>query len=108
MKTYIKKVVTGKSGLVSALVLSTLLTGVLGSASGAKAQANSFADPAFQSVWERTDQLVAIGTVSRSWVWGPTPGRSLQEPFKEGANGTHLVQYFDKARMEINHPSNPG
>ena len=104
MKNYITKERICKGGLVSALVLSTLVTGVVGPATGANAQANSFADPAFQSVWQRTDQLVAQGTVSRTWVWGPTPGKPLQEPFTEGANGTHLVQYFDKARMEINNP----
>jgi hypothetical protein len=40
-------------------------------------------------------------------MWGPAPGRSLSEPFKEGTNGQHLVQYFDKARMEINSAVSP-
>ena len=43
--------------------------------------------------------------MNRTWLWGPTPGQSAQEPFKEGPGGQHLVQYFDKARMEINNPS---
>jgi hypothetical protein len=105
MKTYITRERIGKSGLVSALMLSSLLAGVVGSAGGVEAQANSFANPAFQSVWQRTDQLVAQGSVSRTWIWGPTPSHSLQEPFAEGPGGQHLVQYFDKARMEINNPN---
>jgi hypothetical protein len=88
-----------------ALAAGLLFTAVAGQFSSAQAQSNSFADPAFKRVWERTDLLVAQGKVSRTWIWGPSPGRSLQEPFKEGPGGTHLVQYFDKARMEINNPS---
>lgn len=70
----------------------------------ARARAEDFADPAFKRIWERTDAPVAQARVSRTWVWGPTPGRSMLEPFKEGPNGVHLVQYFDKARMEVNDP----
>ncbi|HST03610.1 MAG TPA: hypothetical protein VLQ48_02625 [Chloroflexia bacterium] len=81
------------------------LTGLLAMGGSVRAQTASFADPAFQAVWQRTDAPVAEGTVSRTWVWGPTPGRSLQEPFAGGPGGSHLVQYFDKARMEINDPS---
>src|SRR5437588_10799751 len=65
-------------------------------------QSGSFASPSFQRVWSRTDSLVAQGRVARSWIWGPAPGKSLTEPFKESPAGQRLVQYFDKARMEIN------
>ncbi|HKP53364.1 MAG TPA: hypothetical protein VJ183_12030 [Chloroflexia bacterium] len=89
-----------------ALVAATIVSGTLGLAMGAHAQTpGGFADPAFKQVWERTDQPVALGRTARTWVWGPVPGRSLQEPFKEGPGGMHLVQYFDKARMEINNPT---
>lgn len=84
---------------------AALLTGLFASAGSAGAQTASFADPAFQAVWQRTDAPVAEGKVARTWVWGPTPGKSIQEPFAEGDSGSHLVQYFDKARMEINNPS---
>jgi hypothetical protein len=64
-----------------------------------------FADPAFRRTWERTDLLVADGRVSRSWYWGPGPNTgALQEDYAEGPEGKHLVQYFDKSRMEINDP----
>ena len=65
----------------------------------------SFANPAFQRTWERTDKLVASGQVQRSWYWGPTPGASVQEDYAEGPGGKRLVQYFDKSRMEINNPA---
>jgi hypothetical protein len=65
-----------------------------------------FAHPAFQRVWTRTDRPVAEGKVSRTWFWGPGPNTpGLIEAYKEGPAGTHLVQYFDKSRMEVNNPA---
>jgi hypothetical protein len=65
-----------------------------------------FADEAFKNTWARTDQLVAEGLVRRSWYWGPQPNTGpLQEEYAEGVGGKHLVQYFDKSRMEINNPN---
>src|SRR3982751_1969505 len=32
-----------------------------------------FAHPAFERVWDRTDSLVKLGQVSRTWFWGPGP-----------------------------------
>ena len=64
-----------------------------------------FANPQFQGAWSRTDGLVASGTVKRPWVWGPVPGRSVAEPFAGLPGNSHLVQYFDKGRMEINDPN---
>jgi hypothetical protein len=87
------------------LVALGLVAGGVGAAGSAAAQTDAFANQAFRTVWERTDAPVAQGLVSRTWVWGPSPGVSLQEPFKEGPEGQHLVQYFDKARMEINNPN---
>jgi multiple sugar transport system substrate-binding protein len=71
-----------------------------------QAQTPGFASPAFQRVWERTDKLVADGTVKRTWLWGPKPNTAaLTEPNKESPGGNRQVQYFDKSRMEINNPS---
>ncbi len=68
--------------------------------------APAFADPAFARLWTQTDSLVASHAANRSWFWGPAPiSRGLQEAYKEGPGGQHLVQYFDKSRMEINHPN---
>src|SRR5947209_14940493 len=91
----------GILGTLAAVALAIVASG----AGGASAQTGSFADPAFQKIWERTDLPVAQGKVSRSWVWGPSAGQSFEEPFAESPGGHHLVQYFDKARMEINDPN---
>ena len=92
-----------RAGLSFATAAALLLTSV--PALTASAQTGGFAHDAFRRSWERTDLPVSQGLVARTWVWGPVAGRSLQEPFREGRNGSHLVQYFDKARMEINDPN---
>ncbi|MDQ3705546.1 MAG: hypothetical protein M3437_10055 [Chloroflexota bacterium] len=66
---------------------------------------SNFADSAFQTVWTRTDELVDNGSVKRGYFWGPTPGFRAYEEYAEGPGGQHLVQYFDKSRMEINNPN---
>ncbi len=62
---------------------------------------------AFQSVWNRTDSLVASGRVSRTWFWGPQPFWTTREVYVDDPTGTgsRLVQYWDKSRMEINDPN---
>ena len=65
----------------------------------------TFADPAFQTVWERYDRPVYYGQTSRSYTWGSQVSGGIQENYKEGPNGKHLVQYYDKSRMEINNPN---
>ncbi|HUS17397.1 MAG TPA: hypothetical protein VM536_20570 [Chloroflexia bacterium] len=89
---------------VFALVLSPLLT--LARQAPAQAAPAVFADPAFARLWDRTDSLVASNQVTnRSWYWGPGPGIMGREPYAQAPGGTRVVQYFDKARMEINNPS---
>jgi len=68
-------------------------------------QGGTFADPAFQTTWNRTDKPVADGTVKRGYYWGPQPGAEKQEAYEQGTGGARLVQYFDKSRMEINNPN---
>lgn len=71
-----------------------------------EAPAGGFADNAFRPVWERGDAPVATGATQRTWLWGPGPdGNGRWERFDEGIAGQHLVQYFDKSRMEINNPN---
>jgi hypothetical protein len=66
----------------------------------------TFADPAFEAVWQRTDQPIAAGLVARSWMWGPRPFTAATfEPYADSPGGSRLVQYFDKSRMEINDPN---
>ncbi len=89
--------------VVAALGLLLMGAGQLAPAPAA-AQA-TFADPAFQRTWERTDKPVADHQADRSWYWGPTPGFSVMEQDNDAPGGQRLVQYFDKSRMEINNPS---
>jgi hypothetical protein len=61
-------------------------------------------DPAFAEVWRRSDQATQRGETSRSWLWGPVPFRTTAEQYAESPQGWRLVEYYDKARMEITRP----
>ncbi|RIK46843.1 MAG: hypothetical protein DCC58_01830 [Chloroflexi bacterium] len=65
---------------------------------------SAFAHPAFVRTWERTDKPVEDGHVSRSWIWGSMLSGGMQESYSDSPGSKRLVQYFDKARMEITHP----
>src|SRR6478672_12370825 len=68
--------------------------------------AEPYADPAFRALWDRTDGPVATSQVQRTFLWGPAPlSAGMQEKYAQSPNGTRLVQYFDKSRMEITFPS---
>lgn len=76
-------------GLLGVLLASLLATsGVIGATP-------SFAATAFQQQWQRGETLTPN-------FWGPlaTAREGQQEPYKEATDGTRLVQYFDKGRME--------
>lgn len=61
-------------------------------------------DP-FHSRWNYTDEPVATGQVNRTWMWGPEAfSTALVEEYHDASGGERAVQYFDKARMEINNP----
>ena len=91
--------------VMATAILATLVLPAVSAYQSKPAAAADFADPAFQTVWNRTDKLVAENQVTRSWYWGPTPGEAKTEPYAEGVDGQRQVQYFDKIRMEINDPS---
>lgn len=65
---------------------------------------DGFADPAFRDLWARADLPVA-GGAGRSWTWGALPGERRYERYDQAPGGARLVQYFDKARMEIGDPA---
>jgi len=76
--------------LLVALVLSLVL---LAPAVGA---ASTFASPAFEAQWKQGEALAPN-------FWGPLnlARDGQQESYKEAPGGQRLVQYFDKARMEL-------
>ncbi len=63
-----------------------------------------FAHSSIAGIWERDDGPVASGKAARPWMWGPGPFRTNYEPFDGLPQGNHLVQYFDKGRLEVNDP----
>lgn len=62
--------------------------------------ASSFADPAFETQWKAGEAAVPN-------FWGPLnlAHDGQQERYTEASGGTRLVQYFDKARMELTNPA---
>ncbi len=91
---------------ITSTVLSTTLlrmAGMVDTGPGL-AFAGSFASTAFETVWQRADKPVAEGLAVRSWLWGEQPGKASYEPYAQGTQGERMVQYFDKSRMEVNHP----
>jgi hypothetical protein len=87
------------------LSLSTVFIIIFSLLAPAATYADPFADPAFTQLWSKTDQAVANGKLSATWIWGPEPRASTNEAYTESPGGKRLVQYFDKSRMEINDPS---
>ncbi len=64
--------------------------------------APGFADSTMMALWQHGDLAVEQGRTARSWIWGPRLADGMLEPYN---GGQRLVQYFDKARMEINNPA---
>ncbi|MFW6075540.1 MAG: hypothetical protein ACOC9Y_08085 [Chloroflexota bacterium] len=89
--------------VVVALVLASSIA-----LSGARA-ADHLDNDDLSRVWSRLDQPVLNGLVSRTWFWGPDPITGLhEEPYADAPDGTRLVIYFDKTRMEINPKAESG
>ncbi len=66
-----------------------------------------FADPAFRTLWRRTDEL-AEGR--RGYLWGPADAAKItvaREQYADAPGGSRLVEYFDKTRMERTNPAAP-
>jgi hypothetical protein len=85
----------------SAALLLLALALVIPMVTLAEAPANQY----FDRTWQRTDQPVSSGSVSRTWIWGPSGfTASCMEPYYKTNAGQREVQYFDKSRMEITDP----
>ena len=93
----------------SALTLGALATMTLGALPADAApwdgRRSNFADPRFEKVW-RDSLGNGQNGAGQSWIWGPRPWFDYMEVYKQSINGMRQVQYFDKARMEINDPMN--
>ncbi|NJN18654.1 MAG: hypothetical protein HC822_21560 [Oscillochloris sp.] len=91
------------------VVAATLLTAMVALQAAPAAAApwdgtrRQFADARFDRIWTRTDSSAVRS--GRTWYWGPNPWFDYAEFLRQGENGLRTVQYFDKARMEINNPN---
>ncbi|NWJ47364.1 MAG: DUF2961 domain-containing protein [Chloroflexi bacterium] len=69
----------------------------------------NFIDTSFADTWNRSDKAVSeMPGVGRGYTWGPeyfTDKAVYSEAYNQG---NRQVQYFDKARMEINSNAKPG
>ena len=72
-----------------------------------KGLAVSFGDASIFKTWRRTDLPVISHPNDRSWMWGPKMFDQQRELYAESPGGARQVFYFDKSRMEINHPGGP-
>jgi hypothetical protein len=96
-------------GQLSRLVLPALVAALLLTiASPLAAQEIAFANMGFDPNWKRYDEPVRLGQANRGWTWGPASLAALDEPYAESPGGRRQVQYFDKARMELTDPGQPG
>ena len=60
-----------------------------------------FAAYEFAQTWYGADLAVLRGTATTSWLYGPQTYLGQAELYKEAPNNLRLVQYFDKARLEL-------
>jgi hypothetical protein len=100
------RIYVGSRILMAVCAVTLLLSGMKPAAGAAQVgPTTQFADPAFRRIWERADMPVASGFVTRTWTWGNALAGPTQERYREAPGDTRTVQYFDKARMEINDPA---
>jgi Tol biopolymer transport system component len=88
-------------GAAAAVVGSTLMSALPGAVDAAPwGGRTEFASAEFRALWNQTD----ANPGTRSLTWGPSPWWDYKEFYKDSPGGLRQVQYFDKARMEINDP----
>lgn len=71
--------------------------------------APTFASPLFSDAWNRADRPVEAGAAGgRGWTWGPNVfgPTTIEEYYADAPKGKRVVQYFDKARMEVAYQDN--
>src|SRR3954471_4004695 len=81
-------------------VTSLLVTALIAWVGAPASAATGFASPLFQTQWQQGEAVTPN-------FWGPLSlaKDGQQEPYVEAPGGSRLVQYFDKARMELTNPA---
>jgi hypothetical protein len=65
----------------------------------------AYAHDASGATRDRLDRPVEEGQADRTWYWLPEPiSEGTQETYAESPGGERLVQYMDKARLELTQP----
>ncbi len=83
--------------------LITALGFVLTLVAGTAQAAPSFADASLRQTWERSDKLLTErANAGRGFIYGPDVIFGGPENYADASDGKRYVQYFDKARLEIN------
>jgi hypothetical protein len=75
----------------------------------AQAADPTFGNELFKNRWIEQDRLVGSPGITRPYTWGPSVPEApvaIMEPYNSSPGGQRQVQYFDKARMELNNPAN--
>ncbi|HEY1016568.1 MAG TPA: LpqB family beta-propeller domain-containing protein [Herpetosiphonaceae bacterium] len=89
-----------RNAAVMAATALSLVAGLTPASASPWAGRQNFASPRFEEVWRRSDDpQVRAG---RSLYWGFGSWFDYNEFYRESPSGLRRVQYFDKARMEIN------
>ncbi|EFO81253.1 hypothetical protein OSCT_0914 [Oscillochloris trichoides DG-6] len=91
-----------RSALLALLLLALILPSI---AHARPSPPDGFADSTFRQIWSDADLAILAGEASRSWTWGNLPGERRYERYDPSPGAARLVQYFDKARMEISDPA---
>lgn len=73
-----------------------------GQAWGHRAETDS---AALYDYTRRADGPLMDGLASRSWLWGPKNWFTTSEEYIEAPEGKRVVNYYDKARIEVNDPN---
>jgi hypothetical protein len=87
---------------VACFALMSTMQSMPAAAAPTTAPSEGFADAAIKARWIADEGCTGCG--SHLWMWGPGAFYTEYEPYSDAPQGNHLVQYFDKGRLEINDP----
>lgn len=95
-----------KKYLLALMALFVILIPAIAAAQSSEPDFGSVSS--FRNKWLEQDRLVGASGVTRPYTWGPnvpSAPTTLSEDYAESPGGKRRVLYLDKARMEINNPT---
>ncbi len=104
-RTYFAKVI-GEMRKINLVLLPWIVATLLALVVSAPVGAVSFNATGFANNWNRVDKPVQdLAGLSRGYTWGPVVVGSEAVTTEPYNGATRKVEYFDKARMEVNNPN---